>query len=106
MNKLVGPDGMEIPKTLTVEYNDKRYPYRIINQDVLSTRDPMIATMASLVQQGDQLNIVLLGMMCLAKDIYKPGGQEFYKFAKQLNLNIIDIERNELDIALELSKIL
>ena len=107
MSKLLGPDGNEVPKTLTVEYNGKKYPYRVVNQEVFKAAnvDPKVAFMATLVQMGDQNNLLWLAMLALAKDIKKanPGLEsEFLSLAEQLNLNIIDIERNSVSIAEEL----
>lgn len=109
MTKLLGPDGRPVPQTLTVEYNGKKYPYRIIDQEVFSTAkvDPMVGFMASLVQMGDQNNLVWLGMLALAKDIYSrnpEGSKEFLNLAEQINMNIIDIERNSTSVSDELVK--
>jgi hypothetical protein len=108
--KLLGPDGKPVPQTLTVEYGGFKYPYRIVNQEVFATAkvDPIVGFMASLVQMGDQNNLVWLGMMALAKDMYSrfpDGSQEFLQLTEQLNLNIVDIERNSTSISEELKKL-
>jgi hypothetical protein len=108
-NKLLGPDGKPVPQTLTVEYNGKKYPYRVVNQSVFEAAqiDPKVGLMATLVQMGDQNNLIWLGMLALAKDIKATNpnlDSEFLRLAEQINLNIIDIERNSTSIVEELKK--
>ena len=80
--------------------------------------NPMIGLMGVVVQMGDQNNLIWLAMLALAKDIYSRDSlnvdaetmtkiaptREFESLAKQLNLNIIDMERNAMSIADELKK--
>lgn len=111
-NKLLGPDGRAIPETLCVTYDGKKYPYRVIDEEVFASikTDPMIALLGVVVQMGDQNNLLWLALLALAKDIYSmhPGPnptrptREFESLAKQLNLNIIDMERNSTSIYDEL----
>ena len=109
-SKLLGPDGKPIPDAQAVKYNGHTYPYRVINQEVLQhvKIDPMIGIMAIAVQMGDQNNLLWLALAALAKDVYSrqpQGSQEFLQLAKELKLNIIDVDRNSTDIAEELSKL-
>lgn len=106
---LLGPDGKPVPKGTAVLYNGKHYPYRVVNQEVFETMsiDPKVGQMATLIQMGDQNNLIWLGMMTLAKDIYSrqpEGSRHFEDLVKQLNMNIIDLERKSTDIAQELNK--
>ena len=119
-NKLLGPDGRPVPETPCVEYDGKKYPYRVIDEEVFASMkvNPMIGLMGVVVQMGDQNNLIWLAMLALAKDIYSRDSlnvdaetmtkiaptREFESLAKQLNLNIIDMERNAMSIADELKK--
>jgi len=115
MSNLLGPDGRPLPESQCVKYNGKKYPYRVIDQEVFAAAqiDPKIGLMATLVQTGDQNNLLWLGMLALAKDLYSRSNTvngetqhtyEFLDFAKQLNMNIIDLERKSTDVAAELRK--
>ena len=119
-SKLLGPDGRAVPESLCVTYNGKKYPYRVIDEEVFASIkvNPMVALMGVVVQMGDQNNLLWLAMLTLAKDMYSrdqnvidtegrpvPPTREFETLAKQLNLNIIDMERNSTSIADELSKV-
>lgn len=108
MSELLGPDGLAIPKTVCVEYQGKLYPSRVVNASVLNNKDPRVAMLGVLAQMGDSDNLTWLALMALAKDIYSrhpAGTREFQDVAKQLGLVLIDRDRNEIDIAAELSKI-
>lgn len=115
-SKLLGPDGRAVPESLCVTYNGKKYPYRVIDEEVFASIkvNPMVALMGVVVQMGDQNNLLWLAMLTLAKDLYSRDAdhgcgpsrtREFEALAKQLNLNIIDMERNSTSIADELSKV-
>lgn len=107
---LVGPDGKPIPKALMVEVDGKRYPYRIVNQEVFaaSKMDPQIGLMAVLVQAGDMNNLTFLALLALAKDLYSrqpEGTRHFEDLVKQLNMNIIDVDRNDTSMTEELKNL-
>ena len=109
MSELLGPDGKPVPKGTAVQFNGKFYPYRVVNQEVFEAAqiDHKVGMMACLVQMGDMNNIIWLGLMTLAKDIYSrqpEGSRHFEDLVKQLNMNIIDLERKSTDIAQELNK--
>lgn len=100
--ELLGPDGQPIPKTMIVNYNGRQYPYRVVNQEIINGKNNLLTDLAILVQMGDVNNLLFLAMTCLAKDIYTPGSREFLKLASQLNMNIVDIQRNETNVAAEI----
>lgn len=107
---LLGPDGKPIPKGVTIKYNGKIYPYRIVNQEVFAIAkiEPQVAFMGLLVQMGDMNNLTFLAMLALAKDIYSrqpEGSRHFEELVKQLNMNIIDIERNSTSMTEELKNL-
>lgn len=107
--QLLGPDGNPVPKQTAVEYNGRYYPYRVVNQEVFEAAqiDPKVGLMAALIQMGDHNNLTWLGMMTLAQDIYArqpEGPRQFEELVKQINMNIIDLERKSTDIAVELNK--
>lgn len=110
-DKLLGPDGKPIKRSLSIEYAGKRYPYRVVDQDVLAATkvDPITGFMGCLVQMGDMNNLTWLAMLALAKDIYsrQPDGSRYFEdLVKEINMNIIDMERSSTSIADELKKIL
>lgn len=107
---LLGPDGKPIPRTVTVKVNGKSYPYRVVNQEVFAASkiDPQVGLMAVLVQAGDMNNLTFLAMLALAKDIYSrqpEGTRHFEELVNQLNMNIIDIERNSTSMTEELKNL-
>jgi hypothetical protein len=106
--ELLGPDGKPVPKGTAVLHNGRYYPYRVVNQEVFEAADvdPKVGLMATLIQMGDQNNLIWLGLMELAKDIYSrnpEGSRHFESLVKQLNMNILDLERKSTDIAQDLS---
>lgn len=108
MAELLGPDGKAIPKTVCVEYDGRLYPSRVVNEAVINHKDSRVALIGVLTQIGDSDNLTWLALLALAKDIYTrqpEGSREFQKVAHQLGLILIDKDRNETDIADELSKI-
>ena len=105
---LLGPDGKPIPKTLSVRYGDRYYPYRIVSAEQLNTVDPRVGLLGVLVQVGDQTNISWLALLALAKDIYSrqpEGSRHFQTFASEIGLTIVDGKRQELSVADELKKL-
>jgi hypothetical protein len=81
----------------------------MVDQSILSSKiPPHMMTMASLVQMGDQTNIMWLGMLTLARDMYSrdpEGSHEFLDFMQELGLIIIDKDRNKIDVCDELLKV-
>lgn len=106
-NELVNPDGSKIARVIT--WKGKEFPWRMVDQAILSPKiQPHIMTMASLVQVGDQTNVMWLGMLTLARDLYSrqpDGSHEFLDFMQELGLVIIDKDRNKTDICDELLKV-
>lgn len=103
--ELVNPDGSKI--TRVISYKGREFPWRMVDQDMVLKAKPEMAIMATLVQMGDQNNVVWLGMLALAKDIYSrqpDGSHEFLDFMSELGLVIVDKERKTIDVYDELLK--
>lgn len=101
--ELVNPDGSKIARVIT--YKGREFPWRMIKQDMLEKVPAPMAMMGILVQIGDQNNVVWLGMMALAKDMYsrQPDGKhEFLDFMGELGMVIIDKDRKTIDVYNEL----
>ena len=106
--ELLGPDGKPVPGVLCVEVNGQKYPYRVVGEQIINENNHKLVDLAILTQCGDQFNMILLMFYSLAKDLYsrQPEGSKcFLDIAKQLNINILDKARQELDVAKELEKI-
>lgn len=107
---ILGPDGKPILKVPGIEIDGRPFPYRIVNQEAFNkVTDPRTLSLGVLTQLRDQNNIVWLGIMKLAKDVYArspDGPREFQKFCDDLGLTIIDGKQQGIDVASELCKVL